>query len=131
MKTFSYNAARGQVGVICKSSGLVEAIYTGPLCAKSFNALRGEMLETKNGAGASVIRLDKSLILEMSLPELPPGMLDVAPACLIVRRNQYAIFQDYANRLSKQGVIRLVFVEGYAHLAYQWALKRCAERLAQ
>lgn len=126
MKRFSYNAARGQVGVICQSCGLVEAIYSGPLCSKGFDALRGEMLDMKNGARASVIRLDRSLILETSLPELPPERLEVAPACLIVRDDQYAIFHDYAIRLAKQGALRLVFRQQHAQHAYDWALNHCS-----
>ncbi len=131
MKDFQHNAARGHVGVICRSSGLVEANYSGPLSVPAFDALRTEMMETTDSAPASVIRLERSLILASALPELPPGKLDGPPACLIVRRDQYDIFQDYATRLSKQGAIRLVFLDEYAHLAYDWALRRCAERPAQ
>jgi hypothetical protein len=131
MKSFRYNAARGEVGVICRRTGLVEANYSGPLSSMAFGTLRGEMIGATNTAPASVIRLDRSLILASAMPDLPPGKLDAMPGCLIVRRDQYDVFQDYATRLSKQGAIRLVFLDEYAHLAYDWALRRCAERQAQ
>ena len=130
MDRFRYNAARGEAGVICRSSGLVEATYTGPLCTTAFESLRQEMMVITNGARASVVRLDRALILTSSLPELPPGKLDATPACLIVRRDQYEVFQAYATKLSKQGAIRLVFLDEYAHLAYDWAHRQCSARLA-
>jgi len=131
VKTYRYNAARGEVGVICRTSGLVEANYSGPLSESAFFDLRTNMMTITNSAPASVVRLDRSLILASALPELPAGKLDPTIACLVVRRDQYAMFQDYATRLSRQGAIRLVFVADYAHLAYDWAHRQCAAQREQ
>lgn len=131
MQTIRYNAARGSVGVICKASGLVEANYSGPLTVAAFDALRDEMIKTTDAARASVIRLDKSLIAASSLPELPPGHIYTAPAALIVRSDQYELFQAYAKQLARQGALRLVFHNHHAHYAYEWALEQCRGDCAQ
>ena len=125
MHNIRYNAARGSVGVICNTSGLVEANYSGPLCARVFDALRTEMMVTTDKARASVVRLDRSLILASALPKLPPGKIDTAPAALIVRPEQYDIFFEYAKQLATQGALRLVFRDCHAHYAYEWALSQC------
>ena len=125
LHTIRYNAARGSVGVICNKTGLVEAAYSGPLSVKAFDALREDMMGTTDHAPCSVIRLDKALLLTDSLPKVPDHHIDVPPAALIVRRDQYEVFEDYARKLAKQGVLRVVLLDSYAHLAYEWAVRQC------
>lgn len=128
--TIRYNSARGAVGVICNKTGLVEASYSGPLSVKAFDALREEMMVITDHAPCSVIRLDRALMLADALPEVPDHHIDVPPAVLIVRRDQYAVFEDYARKLAKQGILRMVYLDEFAHLGYQISLDLCRSRSA-
>lgn len=131
MRDYRYNAARGSVGVACKSSGLVEASYSGPLSTKAFDCLRDEMIPAVIKASCAVIRMDRALLLSDALPVVGAHHVKVPPAVLIVRRDQYRVFEDYARAMSKAGIIRLVYCDDVAHLGYAMALALCRARRDQ
>lgn len=132
MQQFSFNAARVSVGNLT-DSGLCEAIYTGPMTQKAFDSLRSEALQASADCSAYVLRLDQALI---AMGDAPPIEHDTyAPStpagAIIVRLEQYQFWQDYALKASKYGIVRTVWVESNARLAYEWALRRSYSRSAE
>ena len=125
MQNFKFNSSRVSTEQL-NSSGLCEAIYTGPMTANAFDVLRTEALEATAHCSAYVVRLDRALIVmgddapveeHSYAPDTPPG-------AMIVRPDQYLLWQDYALQASKFGIVRTVWVEANARLAYEWALRR-------
>jgi len=132
MQNFKFNAAR--VSTEClTNSGLCVAVYTGPLTQNSFDALRTEALQATAHCSAYLVRLDRALIAITDAPPIEDhSYLPNTPAgAMIVRADQYEFWQDYALRASKFGVIRTVWTEPNARLAYEWALRRACLRIAE
>lgn len=126
MQSFKFNGARVSIGNVT-NSGLCEAIYTGPMTAKAFETLRSEKLQATTQCSAYVVRLDRVLVamgIDEPLekysyaPNTPPG-------AMIVRLDQYEFWQAYALQAAELGVVRTVWLESNARLAYEWALRRC------
>ncbi len=119
MRMFRYNGGR----VACENfRGLVEAAYTGPMTAQAFDALRTEALHECSAAQAFVVRLDKSLIAMQAAPvEAGSYSANDAPGAMIVRPDQFAFWSAYARRVAQFGVMRSVWLESHARLAYEWA----------
>ena len=132
MKQIRFNAARVAIQNITKS-GLCEAVYTGPITAKAFETLRDEALQMAVSRSAFVCRFDQALMVMGNGPqiELDTYAPDSPAGAIIVRPDQYAICQDYALRAAKFGVVRTVWVEANARLAYEWALRRSCSRNAE
>lgn len=133
MRTTRYDSARVTSGVISRS-GLVEAIYSGALSAKAFDALRCDVLRDTNPAPGVVLRMDRSLTLMSAMPKIPTGTyVPTAPAgAVIVRFDQYEMWAQYTRELAKVGVMRAVFLDSHAALAYSWAERQILEsRLEQ
>ena len=125
MQQFKFNGARVSTEYLTKSS-LCEAIYSGPMTAVAFDSLRTEALQAASATTAFVVRLDKALILmgdETAVDDAAYAP-DTPPGALIVRPDQYEFWQKYALQVSKFGVVRTVWTEPNARLAYQWALRR-------
>ena len=125
MQKFRFNAARLSVEKIA-NSGLCEGVYTGPMTSDALVALRTEGLRAAAHFGVCIVRLEKSLILMGDDVPVEAGAYDenTPPGALIVRPDQYSFFQAYALKAAKYGVIRTVWVESNAQLAYAWALRR-------
>jgi hypothetical protein len=103
--------------------GLVESVYTGPISANAFGILRLGVLRETEGSPCAVIRMDRSLMLVSLPPVIAPGVYTArsAPGAVIVRADQYEMWAEYARRLANVGVMRAVFLESHATLAYEWA----------
>lgn len=132
MKTFTFNAARVSTQFESKS-GLCEAIYSGPMTAKAFSALRFEALQASLKTAVYVVRMDRALIAMSDGPPVDDGSYaeDTAPGALIVRPDQYQAFQEYALKASAFGIVRTVWTEANSRLAYEWALRRACLRTAE
>jgi hypothetical protein len=122
MNTYRYGAARASNTRIGKS-GLVESIYTGPISAQAFEVLRLGVLRETQGSPCAVIRMDGSLMLLSLPPVIGPGVYTgrSAPGAVIVRADQYELWAEYSRRLASVGVMRAVFLDSHAALAYEWA----------
>lgn len=133
MQQFKFNAARVSTEYLTKSN-LCEAVYSGPMTAYAFDCLRTEALQAANQAAAFVVRLDRALIV---MGDEPPPVEeesydpDTAAGALIVRPEQYDFWQDYSLKASKFGIVRTVWTEANAQLAYQWALRRSCSRIEE
>ena len=132
MKKLRFHAARVSIENITKS-GLCEAVYTGPITAKAFEVLRDEALQIAGNRSAFVCRFDQALMVMGDGPLIAADTYapDAPAGAIIVRPDQYAICQDYALRAAKFGVVRTVWVEANARLAYEWALRRSCSRNAE
>lgn len=128
MRTTRYNSARVSAGVVSRS-GLVEAAYSGALTKDAFSALRREVLYDTGPAPCVVLRMDKSLTLMTALPDIPAGTYTpTAPSgAVIVRADQYEMWTAYNRKLSRLGVMRAVFLDSHASLAYGWAERQIRE----
>ena len=128
MKTTRYGSARVSSGVISRS-GLVEAAYSGPLTRAAFSVLRREVLFDTRPAPCVVLRMDKSLTLMTDLPDIPTGTYTpTAPTgAVIVRPDQYEMWTAYNRKLTRLGVMRAVFLDSHAALAYEWAERQIRE----
>ena len=125
MKNFKFNAARLSVEKIAKS-GVCEGVYTGPVTENALNTLRNEALNATLQYKVYVVRLEKALTVMGDEAQIENGIYAAhrPPGALIVRPDQYNFFQKYALKAAKYGVIRTVWVESNAQLAYEWALRR-------
>ena len=125
MQKLKFNAARVSVSNITKS-GLCEAVYTGLITSLAFETLRDDALQISKKQSAFVCRFDRALMAIGSGPLITPDTYapDSPAGAIIVRPEQYAICQEYALRAAKFGVVRTVWVEANARLAYEWALRR-------
>lgn len=129
MQTFRVTDAR----VTCEAVrrlGVVEANYTGLMTPQAFSDLRGMALRHSQDATAFVVRLDKALILMGDSPQVDSDSYkDAAPGALIVRHDpdEYARWTAYARDCARIGVVRTVWTDRYAELAYRWALLRGGE----
>ena len=132
MQNFKFNAARVSTENLTKS-GLCEAVYSGPMTERAFDALRSEALEASAQCSAYVVRLDRALIVMGDEPPVEEESYapDTPAGAMIVRPDQYDFWQDYALRASKFGIVRTVWVEANARLAYQWALDRSCLRTSE
>ena len=132
MQQFKFNAARVSTQYIAKS-GLCEAIYTGPMTVKAFDALRFEALQSSRQTAAYVVRMDMALIAMSDDPPVDDESYspDTAAGALVVRPEQYQFWQDYAFKAAKFGIVRTVWTEANARLAYEWALRRSCLRTAE
>ena len=105
--------------------GLVEVAYSGPVTAQTFRSLREEVLGTTSHAPVLVFRLDKMLDLidDIDPPSSKSFKIGMPPAAVIVRPEQYFKHVEYSRKVSELGVMRTVWLDSHAALAYQWALR--------
>lgn len=77
--------------------------------------------------------MDRSLVLLSLPPDIAPGVYTsrAAPGAVIVRADQYELWAEYARRLSNVGVLRAVFLESHATLAYEWAERQILRERAK
>lgn len=121
MKIFRYNATRSSVQKM-HGLGIVEVGYSGPLSQLAFDTLKTEVLQHTAQAPVLVLRMDRCL-QTFEMPEPPTGYNIGSPAgAVIVRADQFKAWNAYGKALSRVGVMRVVFLESHASLAYQWAL---------
>lgn len=117
----------GQARASCErlnKLGMVEAQYTGLMTQAAFAKLRHDALEASAGTSVYVVRLDRALILMDDIAPIDRNSyVDDSPGALIVRHDpvEYARWTAYARECAKYGVVRTVWTERHAHLAYQWA----------
>lgn len=132
MQLFRFNAARVSTEYVTKS-GLCEAVYSGPMTRQAFDALRTEALQASAKCAAYVVRLDRALLAMSDEPPVDDVSyaVDTPAGALIVRPDQYRFWQDYALKASKYGIVRTVWTEANARLAYEWALRRSYSRTAE
>lgn len=128
MRRFKEGSARASLHWVGRS-GVTEARYLGPTDPAAFACLRERVLESSLGTFAYVARLDTALLLMGSDPPAYANACgNMAPAALIVRHDpvQYALWTAYARECAKHGMVRTVWTERFAALAYQWAAIRAA-----
>lgn len=113
-------------------AGLVEAQYSGPMNERAFALLRQQALMASADTTVYVVRLDKALILMGDeAPVDENSYQNDAPGALVVRHDpvEYARWTAYARECARHGVIRTVWTERFAALAYRWAQLRSAVSL--
>ena len=89
------------------------ADYTGPMCHECFDELRAKVLQATQEARVLLIRMDRALSVSALVPDVPPTTYRInrAPAAVIVRPDQFDVWQDYAKRLADIGIMRAVFFD--------------------
>lgn len=132
MQKFRFNGALATAEVLAKS-GLCEAVFSGPMTPKAFNSLRLEALQASTTCTSYVIRMDKALVL---LGDDPPVdsesySTDTAAGAMIVRAEEYDFWITYSKKAANFGIVRTIWTETNARLAYQWALRRSCLRTAE
>ena len=111
--------------------GVWEAFYTGPLNQRSYDNLRMRVIAATTETTAMVIHMDRALMVMGAAPQPPSDVYRpcAAPAAMVVRADQYAMWDDYRIALAALGVSRGVFLTERASMAYQWAECLAAVRL--
>lgn len=132
MRKFKFNSTQATLETI-GGSGVVEAVYSGPFTRVAFVSLRDEVLQSSGHARSVVLRMDRTLDL---MPEMPPTCkvaysVNNIPGAVIVRRDQFYLWSAYAKKLAEMGVMRSVWLEEHAQMAYQWALHQSVARLQE
>lgn len=133
MVKFRHNAARVRLNRI-GGSGVVEAAYTGPLTSKAFDTLRTDALAAASSSHGFVVRVDSGLFAFD--PDAPPVWAhsyaaNMTPGAIITRPDQYLSWVGYAAEAAKHGVMRSVWLQSHAPLAYEWVLRASSARLQE
>ena len=103
----------------------MSAVYHGHLGLATFKALVPQVLGATRNATVVVIRMDGSVTTMARMPEVPEDYKGCAPeGCVIVRRDQFALWSGYAEKLSQQGVRRVVFLDSQLGAALRWVQRR-------
>jgi hypothetical protein len=124
--TRRYGSARAGSALVCRSTGICEATYSGPITMDAFSILRRSVLEDTDGSPCTVIRMDKCVMPAEAMPRAPAGTYTsmAAPGAVIVRPDQYRVWSEYARNLAVIGVMRAVFLDSNASVAYEWAQRQ-------
>lgn len=122
MRTIRSNSARVSFDGF---DGFVEVAYSGLVTAQTFLSMREGVLGTTSHAPVLVFRLDKmlDLIEDFVPPSNDSFKIWMPPAAVIVRRDQFAKHVAYNRQVSALGVMRAVWLDSHAALAYEWALR--------
>ena len=97
------------------------AEYTGPMCRECFDDLRAKVVQATQEARVLLIRMDRALSVSALVPEVPPTTYRInrAPAAVIVRPDQFDVWQAYADRMADIGIMRAVFLESQLAQAHR------------
>ena len=104
----------------------MSTVYRGPLCVAAFGSLEPQVMSVTCDAPVVVIRLDGSVHVMEQMPEAEKGHQGhYAPeGCIIVRRDQFALWSGYAEKLAQQGIRRVVFLDSQLNQALRWLQRR-------
>ena len=129
MQVFRYHAAKAGCRKI-GNSGLMEAAYSGPMCAGAFGVLAPQVLAATGGAEALLIRIDGCLTLMSKPLQVPEGTYktSVPDGCVVVRADQLDFWVDYAADMALRGVRRVVFLDSQLPLVLMWLERRSSSR---
>lgn len=121
MQSFTHHAATARIHTL--GGGVSEIAYSGPMGHESLEKLRSLALAATAGASCLVLRMDRVLNTTHCLPpacrEAYSG--NTAPAAVIVREDQFEMWDVYARQAARQGIMRAVFLSAFADQAYRWA----------
>ena len=129
MNVFRYHAARAGCRKI-GDSGLMEAAFSGPLCARAFSVLTPQVLAATGGAEALLIRMDACLTV-MSRPlQMPDDAFNqrTPDGCIVVRADQLQLWVEHAADMALRGVRRVVFLDSQLPLVMMWLERRSSSR---
>jgi hypothetical protein len=103
-------------------NGVVEASYIGVVRATEFEGVRREVLGSVTDAVAILFLADAGTVVLNEVPEVPEIILlrGSPPGAVVVEPEQFRLWLDYANKLSKVGVIRGIFLPNEMVLAQQF-----------
>lgn len=129
MQVFRYNAAR----VGCRKlgdSGLMEAAYSGPVCAGAFDVLAPQVMAATGCANALLIRMDGCLTLMTRPLQMPEDAYKESSPdwCVVVRADQLDFWVSYAADMALRGVRCVVFLDSQIQLALMWLDRRSSSR---
>ena len=124
MQTFRHHAASADCAQTGELAGM-SAVLRGPLSAAAFGSLGPQVMNVTRGAPVVVIRLDGSAHVMEQMPEAKEGQDYYAPeGCIIVRRDQSALWSAYADNLAQYGIKRVVFLDSQLNQALRWVQRR-------
>lgn len=107
-----------------RGSGVLEVAYTGVITPALAHTVRGWTLEAIKGAPAAVLCFTEAVLGVDRLPEIdgPSYACAPTPAALVVRHDQYEVWQEFSDRLMREtGILRALFLESHQALAHRWA----------
>ena len=104
----------------------MSAVFHGPLCLAAFEAIAPRVLGATCAAAVLVVRMDGGLTAMSQTPQVPAlAYADLAPeGCIIVRRDQSALWSAYAESLAQFGIRRVVFLDSQLAAALRWVQRR-------
>lgn len=132
MKNYRYNSARVALSALGRT-GVMEASYSGPMTMEAFECLRSDVIRASGNAHGLVLRLDRMADAMGDLVLPPPTVYRAGspPGAVIVREDQYDKWVSFNRELAKRGVMRSVWLESHAALAYEWVLHQSSVALQE
>ena len=98
---------------VCRESQFVYSVeYSGVLSRSCFAELRAKVIDATQEARVLTLHVEKALMAENAAPAIPLDTyrLNMAPAAVIVRPDQFDVFTDYAEKMADLGITRVVFL---------------------
>lgn len=124
MKTVKRGASLVRYGTVAGSeAGVLEIIGSGPMDEDGFLYFMDMMSKEIQESPAFVIRMERVLNTMSSTlcPRERADRLDLPASAIVVRQDQYEVWQSYTLSLAKIGVRRVVFLDDEVEAAYEYA----------
>lgn len=92
--------------------GVWHVEYAGLMFQSCLNFLRAKEVEATKEARVLFIRMDKVYMVTSHMPSVHCGheRINMAPATMIVRPDQYAKWANYATKMAQIGIMRAIFL---------------------
>lgn len=103
-----------QVGVDVWNVG-----YSGFIANSCFADLRGDVIQATHGASAVLLRMDKAIAFTSPDVRREAYKLNPAPGVVVVRRDQYSLWAEYAKQTAQVGIIRAIVLADELPMAHQ------------
>ena len=125
MPTFRHHTAHAHCNQI-GGGAEISAVFHGSLCLAAFEAIVPRVLGEACAATVLVVRMDGSLTAMRRTPKVQESAYGgVSPeGCIIVRRDQSALWSAYADNLAQYGIRRVVFLDSQLAAALRWVQRR-------
>ena len=121
MVSLKYKAARALCDQHVKD-GLFRVICSGPICKTAFCLFQDEVIHRAESASAIIGDMGNAVLLMDEPPDVTSETFgNMAPAAVIVRREELWFWSDYARRCADVGVTVTVFLLEQRDLAVRWA----------
>lgn len=110
-QTFNHESGRADVARF--ADGVWQVNYTGVMTPEGFDVLRSKVVAATLDAKIIVAHVERALLLFADPPPITMNMIrpGKAAAAVVVRRDQLAVWDEYAAKMDGIGIKRLIFLD--------------------